>query len=275
MILVIHLEDTDGKEQEYLSFDRKSKLERGYCLQVPRIDPPDLHDCVPLYGKLGGTGYLYIPKLNWYRKGGETAKDSYNCNTTIMLSALGLKNITPCATVFNKKNEPNAHTGHHQSLDYRDFLKLQYWISLRAFATGTRSNFTIAELNFYALRSWKRIYGDETEWEKFTRIPAEYRHCAKVGFLFPDDQDLYIEEIAARGLMKEPIPYGPKLFEFSSSCEAIHLAEVFRRGFKGHSLYLDYPELEKASFPDTDAVYSTRCVDTRKCFTFIFIILVN
>lgn len=240
--------------EEYLQFDRKCLRTRGYCLEVPAIDPPDLQDCVPLYGKVKGFGYLYIPKLQWYRNGGDHSKDSYNCATTQMLSSLSLKFQT-CETVYNKKNDPNPHTGNHLPLGYGAVQNLQFWVSLRAFAVGTRSNFTLEELNFYAYRSWKWIFGDEDPWEEFSYIPAEKRHCANVGFLFPHDQGAYIKEIASRGLLKEPIPYSPELLEFSSSCEAIHLAEVFRRGFSGQPFILDYPELEEASFPDTNKVY--------------------
>lgn len=51
-------------------------------------------------------------------------------------------------------------------------------------------------------------------YQEFTSVPSFLLTCARTGFLFPGDMEMYVPDVRNRGMMRYRLNYGPALFEF-------------------------------------------------------------
>ncbi len=46
---------------DFVCYDSRKMRISGYCILTHKMVPPDVEQCVPMYGPMGGIGWVYIP----------------------------------------------------------------------------------------------------------------------------------------------------------------------------------------------------------------------
>ncbi len=149
-------------------------------------------------------------------------------------------------------------------------LGLQLFINYRALGVGLRSELTVEEFNFFAKRTYQRIYCTLDNWKDYTEVPGFVKWCYQEGFLFPCDKNAYIPAVQAVGMIP-PMSYSRRLLEFISSCEDIHLSAPFR-AFPDESFNMDYPSLADRPFPDTSVPVENQLIPKEVVRNFFFML---